>query len=265
MPKKIVGVEKFLLTLSIAGSLLVFFLLSPVIALFISIDPDTLSQTLYRDPVLANEFRRALLVTLEASVLSTSILLVLGIPLAYILARKRFWGREFIESLIDVPLMIPHAVAGVMVLVAYGRRGLLGPITSWLGLAVDDSFWGIVATMAFVSAPIMIDTLKIGFRSIDPMLEYIGRSLGASPYKVFQTITLPLALRSILSGAILSWARALSEVGAILIVAYYPKSINVLVIEWFSTYGIRYAVSISLVLALLSLAVFTLLRLVVEK
>ena len=161
--------------------------------------------------------------------------------------------------------MIPHAVAGIMIILAYSRRGLLGPILSLTGIRIEDSFWGIVATMMFVSFPIMIDTLKLGYLSIDESIELVARSMGASRLNTFVKITLPLLVPSIAAGFLLSWARAVSEVGAILIVAYYPKSINILVFEWFNTYGLKYAVSLSFVLVLFSFIVFILLKTVVRK
>ena len=258
-------VEGFLLALATASSIMILFLLAPIAALIIAVDPKTLEEVFITEPSLSREAWLALATTLKASAASTTILVALGVPLAYLLARVSFKGREVVEALIDVPLMIPHAVAGIMVLMAYGRRGVLGPLTAGLGVAVDDSFWGIVAAMTFVSAPIMVDTVKAGFRGVSPTLEYVARSLGASWWRAFTTVTLPLTIESLVAGGLLSWARAISEVGAILIVAYYPKTINVLIVEWFNTYGLRYAASLSLILVALSLAVFTGIRVVARK
>ena len=255
----------FSIIASIAASLLILFLFIPLVALFALANIGVLSEAWISDPVLAREAWLALIRTIQASLLSSFILLLVGIPSAYLFARKSFPLKTLIESIVDVPLMIPHAVAGIMVLVAYSRRGLLGFLTSGLGLAVDDSFWGIVAAMMFVSAPIAIDTIRVAIESIDPVLEMVARSLGASQFRVFMTITLPLSLRGIATGFILSWARSISEVGAILIVAYYPKTINVLVMEWFNTYGLSYAVALSIPLVLMSIALFIAVRLVLRK
>ena len=256
--------EKFGVFISALASVLILFLLTPIVAIFLLAKPNVLQESLFTNAMLASEAWLAMLTTFKASLTSTLILTALGVPLAYLLARKDFKGKYVLEGLIDVPLMIPHAVAGIMILTAYGRGGLLGSLTSRLGLAVEDSFWGIVATMAFVSAPILVDTVKVGVESIDPTLELVARSLGAGPAKVFATITLPLITRSVCVGAILSWARALSEVGAILIVAYYPKTVNVLVIEWFNSFGLNYAVALSIPLVLLSLCLFVLVRWVLK-
>ncbi|WFO74848.1 ABC transporter permease [Desulfurococcaceae archaeon MEX13E-LK6-19] len=265
MSKKFYRFESFFLTIAVLSSITILFLLAPIIALFLMMDPMVFEKALFKDRVLAEEAWAAFYRTMLAATLSSILLLVIGIPLAYILARKDFPGKNILEGLIDIPLMIPHAVAGIMILVAYSRRGLFSSVTSTLGIPIADSFWGIVAVMLFVSAPIMIDTVKVGIQDVDPMYEYIARSLGASPWRVFFTVTLPISFHSIIAGFILSWARAVSEVGAILIVAYYPKTINVLVIEWFNTYGLQYAIALSIVLVVVSLILFTLLRMVVTR
>ncbi len=255
----------FLIGLSIGASIIVIFLIIPLIALFALADLGVIGKVLFLNREYASLVWSAMATTLLASGTSTGVLLILSIPLAYILARTDFKGKSLIEAFIDLPLMIPHAVAGIMVLLAYGGRGLLANLTKALGIAICNTFWGIVAVMAFVSAPIMIDTIRVGFESVSPTLEMIARSLGATPPRVFRTITLPLSIKAICTAAVLSWARALSEVGALLIVAYYPKTINVLIIEWFMTYGLKYAVAISIPLVLISLALFTILKVVLRK
>ena len=258
-------IEKFLLTFAAIASLGILFVLAPIIALFIALDPNTFYKTWIADSLLSSQARDALLLTLEAAFASSLVLTIIGIPLSYFLTRYSFRGKNIVEAIIDIPLMIPHAVAGIMIMLAYSRRGLLGPFLSLTGIRIEDSFWGIVATMMFVSFPIMIDTLKLGYLNIDESIELVARSMGASRLNTFVKITLPLLVPSIVAGFLLSWARAVSEVGAILIVAYYPKSINILVFEWFNTYGLKYAVSLSFVLVLFSLVVFILLKTVVRK
>ncbi len=199
--------------------------------------------------------------TLVAASLSTLLLVAVGVPLAYLLARCQFKGRQLVEAIVDLPLALPHAVAGVLVIVAYGSRAPIGSLLAQAGLAIEDRLAGVVLAMAYVSAPFLIDSAKDGFKSIDPMLEHVARTLGATPLKVFAYISLPLAWRGIATGALLSWARAISEVGALLIVAYYPKTVNILVIEWFNTYGLAYAKALTIPLLALCILVFTLIRL----
>ncbi len=258
-------VEGFLLFFASISSILVLFILSPIIALFISIDPDIFSKTWLEKGDLAFEAWNALLLTLEAATLSSTILLLTGIPLAYILTHHSFPGKTLLEGLIDIPLMIPHSVAGIMLILAFSRNGLYGGLVNAFGVTIVDNFWGVVAAMVFVSTPLMIDTLKLGYENIDVTLEYVARSLGASKWVVFRKIDLPLLIPSIATGFLLSWARAVSEVGAILIIAYYPKTMNVLIYEWFNTYGLRYAVALSVVLVSFSLLVFIVLKMVKRK
>ena len=253
-----------LVVFSTAGSLLVLLLLAPLLAFLRAVDPAILSSVL-SEPALLSEAFDSMARTALAATLSSLTLTGVGIPLAYVLARHEFRLKGLVEALIDIPLMLPHAVAGIMVLSAFGRRGLLGPVLTPLGLNADDTFWGIVAAMMFVSAPIAVDTIRVGIESVDPYLELVARSLGASSLRAFLTITLPMSARSVATGFILSWARAVSEVGAILIVAYYPKTINVLIMEWFNMYGLGYAVALALPLVVLSVALFALVRVVVGR
>ncbi len=257
-------IELGMVAVSVLASLAILYLFIPVASLFAVFDPHTFYKIFISNPAFYTVARRAVVTTLEASAAAVAINACLGIPLAYVLARKSFRGKSVVESVVDIPLLLPHTVAGIAVLCAFGRGGVLGPALSRIGLYVEDTFLGVVLAMAFVSAPIMIDTVKTGFASIDPELEMVARSLGATPSKVFASVTLPLALRSIAAGAVLSWARALSEVGALLIVAYYPRTINVLTVEWFSMFGLRYCVALAVPMALLSIAIFAALRTVLR-
>ncbi len=251
----------FFLAVAILSIVLTLFVLVPLISLLLYTRIDILQQLF--QGYTAQEVVNAFIVTFKASILSTALLLIFGVPLGYLLARYSFPGKKLLESIIDIPLVLPHTVAGVAILTGFGSRSYLGSVLNSIGLRIEDSFWGIVAAMMFVSTPIMVDSAKIAFQSIDPELEDVARCLGASPARAFISITLPLALRGIIAGTILSWARALSEVGAILVVAYYPKSINVLVLEYLNVYGLSYAIALSTVLALISIALFTALRFVV--
>ena len=240
---------------AIASVTILFFIAYPLLALTLSANPHV-----FKDTLESREALDALALTVEAATTSTVILLALGVPLAYLLSRFDFRGKNFVEALIDLPLVIPHAVVGIMILVAFGPRTGIGEALRNIGVVLENSYWAIVAAFAFVSAPLLIDSAKDGFASIDPYLEGVARCMGAGASRVFMRISLPLASRSILTGALLAWARAMSEVGALLIIAYYPKTINVLIIEWFNTYGLKYAISLTLLLLPVSIAVFVVLR-----
>lgn len=237
------------------GFLLILFILLPLASLTVGTSPREVIKYGFDSEALS-----ALYIGISASLLATVILMALGIPLAYVLAKREFRGRELIKALIDLPLIIPHGVAGIALLVAYNSRTMIGSLLTNLGLKLEDSFWGIVAVMAFVSAPLMVDSLIDGFLGVDVNLEYVARSLGASESTTFWKVTMPLASRSLITGSLLSWARGMSEVGALLIVAYYPKSINVLIMERFWTYGLKVAKATALPLLVISLVSFVAIR-----
>ncbi len=251
--------EASLILLYAGSSLLVLFLLIPLVSLYLRLSPEALARV-FGSPVLAAQVRDALATSLAASVAATLILLALGVPLAYVLARHQFPGKGVVEAIVDLPFVMPHAVAGIMLLTAYGSRGLLGPVLQRAGLRLEDSFAGVVAVMAFVSAPLLVDTVKAGIASVDPMVEAVARTLGAGPLRVFLDITLPMVWRHVAAGALLAWARGLSEVGALLVVAYYPKTLNILILEYLQVYGLPYAVAVSAAYAALVAAVFIALR-----
>lgn len=238
-----------------ASLVMLAFLAYPFISLLLSVEAEPLRSTF-----ALSEVREALLLTLALATLAVLILIFIGVPLAYILARFEFRGKGLVEGLVDLPFVIPHAVVGVMLLVAYGPRTPIGGVLRSLGLVVENSPWAIVAVFVFVGAPLLIDTVRDGFSAIDPYLEGVARCLGAGPFRTFLTVSLPLASRSLATGVVLAWARAVSEVGALLIIAYYPKTINVLIVEWFNTYGLAYATSLTLTLLPISVGLFLLLR-----
>jgi len=256
------GIEKFFILTYGLSSFTILFIISPIIAIYLMMDPKVFTYALFKNIELASEAWSSLALTFEASIISTTVLLVIGIPLAYSLARLNFRGKSLIESIVDIPLLTPHIVAGIMILAAFGRRGLLGVLTFG---GVEDTFIGIIIVMIFVSTPLMIDTIKTGIYLIDERLEHIARSLGADRLKVFKDIILPLSKDSILAGYILAWARAVSEVGALLIVAYYPKTVNIVIYEWFTTYGLKYAVALSIVLLSIFILLFMTIRIVYKR
>nr|WP_280921184.1 ABC transporter permease [Halarchaeum rubridurum] len=138
---------------------------------------------------------------------------LLGVPLALLL-RRDFAGRPVVEALVDLPLVVPHSVAGLAVLLAFGEGGALP------SLPVLGAVPGLVLALTFVSAPYAVNGAREGFETVDRDAERAARSLGASRFETFRRVTAPLAVRGVLSGAVLSWARAVSEYGAVAVVAY---------------------------------------------
>jgi molybdate transport system permease protein len=163
----------------------------------------------------APETVEALKLSLIASLSATAIGLVFGVPLAWVFARVDFPGRNFLRALTTLPMVLPPVVGGIALLLAFGRRGLLG---SWLestfGVTLPFTTAGVVMAETFVAMPFLIITVEAGFRQMDRRYEDAARTLGANRLMVFTRVTLPLIAPSLLAGAVLCWARALGEFGA---------------------------------------------------
>jgi molybdate transport system permease protein len=161
------------------------------------------------------ETLQALRLSLVASLSATGIALLLGVPLAWIYARVEFPGRALLRALTTLPMVLPPVVGGIALLLAFGRRGLLG---SWLdatfGITLPFTTAGVVMAETFVAMPFLILTVEAGLRSMDRRYEEAARTLGASRWRVFTRVTLPLIAPSLFAGAVLCWARALGEFGA---------------------------------------------------
>ena len=212
--------------------------------------------------VAANaEAQAAVLLSLEAAAITALLSGLLGIPLAWLLARAQFPGKGLLQAVVDVPLTVPHVVAGMAVLFVYGRRGLLGaPLHQLFGLQFWSSLPGIVAAMLFVSAPYTVSAARLAFEGIDPRLEKAARSLGAGPWRVLWRVVLPLAWRGLLTAMTLSYARAVSEFGAVIIIAYYPMTAPVKIYDLFLRYGLPEALALSFIVLVISLLIFLVLR-----
>jgi molybdate/tungstate transport system permease protein len=188
-----------------------------------------------------------------------------AIPLAYILAKKKFMFRRLVMGIIDIPVVIPHSAAGIALLGFVSRDTIVGKMADSVGLSFVGSPLGIGMAMAFVSIPFLINSARDGFANVPDRLEKAALSLGASPTKVFLTISLPLAWRSILSGLIMMFARGMSEFGAVIIIAYHPMVTPILIWERFSAFGLTYARPVAAIFILICLIFFILLRLLIKN
>ena len=249
--------NKLRLTFTILGALLVAFIAWPITRTLTSNSPALLWETL-----LDSEVTNAILLTFSSSAIATAIALLLGIPLAYLLARTTFPGKGLVEGLIDLPIVIPHSAAGIALLMVFGRRTLLGKAFGLVGLKFVSATPGIVIAMLFVSLPFLVNSAREGFEAVDARLERVARTLGATPWEAFWRVSIPLAWRNILTGIIMMWARGLSEFGAVVILAYHPMVASVLLYERFETFGLKYVRPVAAIIILICLAVFILLRLV---
>lgn len=206
------------------------------------------------------ELRGALALTAAAASAATLVGVVAGTPLAYLLARRAFRGRALVSALLDLPLVIPHPVAGIALLLLLGRESAVGGALWSLGLRVVGTPLGIGCAMLFVSAPLFVSGAREAFARVDPRLEGVARTLGDSPWGAFRRVTLPLAGRGVLAAAVVMWARAVSEFGAIVILTYHPRTVAVLSYDRFATFGLREALPVAAALALLALLPLALLR-----
>jgi len=215
-----------------------------------------------RDCLRDRQVLGAIGLSLEAAAMAAAISLVCGTPFAYLLARKEFAGKKLAESIIDLPIMIPHPVIGIAILAVASPDHWLGKFMLEAGIEIMGSLTGIVAVLTFVGLPFYVNTVKNGFEAVDQRLENVARSLGASFGSAFVRVTLPLAWRSMLAGVIMCMARALSEFGAVVIVAYHPMIASVLIYERFTAYGLKYSQPVAVVLILISLLLFVMMRMV---
>jgi molybdate/tungstate transport system permease protein len=246
----------FNIIFSILGGLLVLFVILPLVSTLISTTPSEFLRA-FADP----EVLHSIGLTFGAGIISTTLALVTGVPLAYILSRHKFHGKRFLEAIINLPIVIPHTAAGIALLLVFGRRGLLGQWLSQLGITFTDNVAGIVVAMLFVSLPFLVNMSKESFALVDEEYEKVAFTDGASRWQAFYHVTLPLAWRGVLGGAVMMWARGISEFGAVVILAYHPKITPVLVYERFVGFGLTAAQPIALILILVALVIFITLRL----
>jgi molybdate/tungstate transport system permease protein len=184
----------------------------------------------------------AIAVTMGAGLNAVFILLIIGTPLAYVLARTDFRGKGVVEGLVDIPIMLPHTVAGILVYLLFMRRGLLGAPLYAAGISFEDAYPGIVIAMLFVSAPYYVNSVREGFEKVPVHLENVARTLGATRFQTFMRVVLPLSVRHIL-------------------IAYYPFVISTLIYYTFTTSGIKASSTVAFVMILACFGAFIILRL----
>lgn len=201
----------------------------------------------------------AILTSFEGACFATFLGCILGVPIAYFLSRYEFIGKRLLESIANLPVVIPHVAVGIALLSFLNERTFLGNIFLKFHISFVDTIYGVVIAMAFVSISYIITSSLIGFNATPRELEMVSRSLGASlPYTFFR-IVFPLAMPAIIRGAILAFARSVSEVGALLILAYYPKTAPIIMYERFEQYGLEVAKPVTALVVFFSLLIFFLL------
>jgi molybdate/tungstate transport system permease protein len=206
------------------------------------------------------ELRDALRTTAVTATLTTLLTILLGTPLAYLLARNRVPGGTIVSALLDLPLLIPHPVAGIALLLAFGRATPAGAALGELGLSVVGSRTGIVLAMLFVASPLYVSAAREAIARVDERYEMVARTLGDSPVHAAWRVTRPLASRGLFAAAVVMWARSVSEFGAIVILTYNPKVASVLSYDRFTSGGLDEALPVAAVLILLALVPLVILR-----
>lgn len=198
----------------LAAAPLLVFLVIPILAILLRLEWSDLWSTM-REPVVT----QAIWLSLMTSLLATGLALVFGAPLAYVLARRQFRGRTIVDTLVDLPMVLPPSVAGIALLIAFGRRGLIGAPLAEFGITLSFTQIAVVLAQCFVAAPYFVKAASAGFAGVDRDLEQAAALDGASGAQVFRLITVPLAWPALFSGAVMTWARALGEFGATIIFA----------------------------------------------
>jgi molybdate transport system permease protein len=190
------------------------FVFLPVVAILIDVAPGDLLARL-DDPVSLDALR----LSLETSAISLAIIVVVGTPAAYLLATRRFRGRTLVETVVELPLVLPPAVAGIALLAAFGPQGLLGSALDDAGLGIALTTGGVVVAQTFVASPFYLRQAQAAFAALDPSLAEASRTLGAGEAATFARVLVPAAAGGLVTGTALAWGRALGEFGATLIVA----------------------------------------------
>lgn len=199
------------------GALLILamaFIALPVASLFLKSPLDAIIRSLH-DPMVTDALRLSLM----TSALTTATVVVMGTPIAYVHARFHYPGKELADSLLDLPVIMPPAVAGIALLMAFGRMGLLGHYLNALGFSIAFTTLAVIFAQVFVSSPFYIRQARTSFEDVDLSLENAARTLGASRTYTFFYVTIPLALNGLISGAIMAFARSLGEFGATIMFA----------------------------------------------
>ena len=238
-----------------SSTVIIAFILLPLFGIVTQPSLDSLGEAI-ADPDVVH----SIWLSVYTSGMAALISLALGTPFAYLLARREFTGKKILESVIDLPIMIPHPIIGIAILSIAGRNHWLGRIMQQSGIEIMGTVTGLVTVLTFVGLPFYVNTAKAGFEAIPQRLENVSRSLGASTTGTFFRVTLPLGWRSMVVGMIMCTARAISEFGAVVIVAYHPMVAPVMIYERFTAYGLKYSQPVAVWLILVCLVLFLLLR-----
>ncbi len=218
------------------------FLLLPVVAIFSRVSPGELFSQLGSRVAID-----AIVVTATANAIAQALILLVGTPAAYLLARRRFAGRALAITLVELPLVLPPAVAGIGLLAAFGRLGLLGGTFEALGISISFTQTAVVIAVAYVASPFYLRQAIAAFESLDNALLDASRTLGAGPARTFARVALPLASRGLAAGAALSFARGIGEFGATIMFAGSLQGVTqTLSLAIYSEFDVNFDIALAL-------------------
>lgn len=245
----------------LVGLTVVFLVLLPVLVIMFEEDPRNIFNMLNDQDVI-----NAIKLTAITATVSTIFLVLVCVPLAYVISRFHFKGRSFLLSVIDIPIIIPQSAAGIALLRVFGKNQYIGEILfNSFGIRFDGQVLGICLAQIFVSMPFLLKSAISSFEATPPSLELNAQTLGASPFGSFYRISLPLASRGIFIGAVLAWARAAGEFGAVLFISPFPETAPIAVYNKFTSVGIAEAAPLVTTILLFSIIMFFLLQLVARS
>ncbi len=233
-------------SLALLGALLLLYLIIPLGYFLVTLPWRDVPGQLADPQAIA-----ALVTSLLSATLAIVVTMLLGVPLAYLLARRDFPARGLLTLLVYLPLVFPPVVSGILLLLLYGPYGPIGTPFANAGLELDSSFTGIVLGQIFVASPFVVIAARSAFEAVDPAFEQVATTLGKGSWTIFWRVNLPLARAGIIAGVLLGWLRALGEFGATVVLAYHPYTLPVYLYVQLSGTGVNAA----LPLALLSLGV----------
>lgn len=234
--------------------LLSIIIIFPVASIVFAVSPSEIFNA-----ITDKEITTSLFITFECALYATIVAVVLGIPLAYIFTYFEFPLKRLVITLFDIPMIIPHTASGIALLFVFGS-GHIGSLMQSAGIPFVGAKTGIVVAMTFVAIPYFINAVHNGFASIDARLINVARTLGASSSQCFVHVILPLSLRAIVTGALMMWARGISEFGAVVIIAYHPMIAPVLLYDKFTAYGLKGSQPVAALLIIFCILFFVILR-----
>ena len=233
---------------------LLLFIALPILALILNTSPTQFFENLNKTQVV-----KAINLSLFTTLITMLISLVTGTPVAYLLAQRRFRFHRLVDTLIDLPTVLPPSVAGVALLMAFGRKGFLGPILSAWDISIPFTTIAVIIAQTFIATPFYVKAATIGFAAVDTELKQAAALDGANRWQIFSLVTLPLSWRALLSGSVMTWARALGEFGATIIFAgNFPGRTQTMPLAIYIGFELDMGVALTLAVILISFSFMTL-------